>query len=57
MTKEKATKKAKAALNIQMDPDDYAKLKAIADADRRSLASYVRDVLIAEAIEKHGTKE
>lgn len=56
MEKDKTGKKKKSALNIQMDPNDYEQIKAIAEADKRSLASYVRDVLIARAIEEHRAK-
>lgn len=57
MEKDKTPKKKKAALNIQMEPEEYEQIKAIAEADKRSLASYVRDVLIARAIEEHQAKK
>lgn len=56
MEKTNSTKKKKAALNIQMEPEEYAQIKAVAEADKRSLASYVRDVLIARAIEENQSK-
>lgn len=55
MTKQNTPKK-KAALNIQMDTEEYEQIKAIAELNKRSLASYVRDVLIADDIEKHKIK-
>jgi hypothetical protein len=46
-------KEKKVTVNFKMGAEEYASIKRIAEAHKRSFASYVRDVLMAEDIKRH----